>query len=155
MSLSKREFLHVLGVAAVAGFGLGRHAQAAPADAQHVLYDLPPAFTGPGSVSLLHMTDCHAQLLPLHFREPSANLGVGTMLGQLPHLVGTGFLRATGVAPGSAVRAGELIGYLADQPGHCAPAACLHWGAVLDSDHAYVDPVALIGAQPIVLLPLG
>lgn len=57
--------------------------------------------------------------------------------------------------PGSTVRAGELIGYLADQPGHCAPAACLHWGAVLDSDHAYVDPVALIGAQPIVLLPLG
>jgi len=35
-------------------------------------------------VHLLHMTDCHAQLLPIYFREPSVNLGVGTMRGQAP-----------------------------------------------------------------------
>ena len=48
------------------------------------------------------MTDCHAQLLPIHFREPSVNLGVGAMRGALPHRVGEAFLQATGVPPGSA-----------------------------------------------------
>jgi sulfur-oxidizing protein SoxB len=97
-ALERREFLSVLGAAAVAGFGFGRagdvHA-AAP-------YDLPPAFKGAGVVSLLHMTDCHAQLLPLYFREPSVNLGIGTMRGQLPHRVGQQLARAAKLAPGSA-----------------------------------------------------
>ena len=53
-------------------------------------------------MSLLHLTDCHAQLLPLHFREPSVNLGLGSMQGQLPHLVGGQLLKPAGVRPGSA-----------------------------------------------------
>jgi sulfur-oxidizing protein SoxB len=98
MSLSKRDFLQVLSCAAVAGMPLGRHAEAATDKAEEQLYDLPPF----GNVSLLHMTDCHAQLNPVYFREPSVNLGVGAMRGQLPHLVGEHLLKATGLRPGTA-----------------------------------------------------
>ena len=84
MNLSKREFLQVMGAASVAGMGVGRWATADAATASNALYDIPRF----GNVSLLHMTDCHAQLKPIYFREPSVNLGLGTMAGQLPHLVG-------------------------------------------------------------------
>jgi len=97
MTLSRREFLHVLGVAAAAGMALGRHAEADAQQAQSGLYEVPRF----GNVSLLHMTDCHAQLLPIRFREPSVNLGVGDMSGRLPHLVGEHLLRAAGVPAGS------------------------------------------------------
>ena len=80
MNLSKREFLQVLGAASVAGMGLGRWAEADAATAQQGLYDLKPF----GNVSFLHMTDCHAQLKPLYFREPSVNIGVGAMRGEWP-----------------------------------------------------------------------
>jgi sulfur-oxidizing protein SoxB len=103
MSLSKREFLQVLGAAGVAGMALSRHEEADAATAEAALYDLPPLGRGPGFVSFLHMTDCHAQLKPIHFREPSVNLGVGSMQGQLPHLVGEKLLRAAGVRPGTAL----------------------------------------------------
>jgi len=98
MSLSKRDFLQVLGAASVAGMALGRHAQADAATAQAGLYDIKPF----GNVSLLHMTDCHAQLKPIHFREPSVNLGLAGMRGQLPHLVGEHLLKKTGLRPGTA-----------------------------------------------------
>lgn len=98
MSLSKREFLQMLGAAGVAGMGLARHAEADAATAEKALYDVPRF----GNVSLLHMTDCHAQLLPIRFREPSVNLGVGSMAGQLPHLVGEQLLKKAGLRPGTA-----------------------------------------------------
>ena len=98
MSLSKREFLQMLGVAGVAGMGLARHAEADAATAEAALYELPRF----GNVSLLHMTDCHAQLLPIRFREPSVNLGIGAMAGELPHLVGEALLKKAGLRPGSA-----------------------------------------------------
>src|SRR4030095_2659322 len=84
----KREFLQVLGAGAVAGMGMGRWAQADAATASQALYDIPKF----GNVSLLHMTDCHAQLKPIYFREPSVNLGIAGMRGQLPHLVGENLL---------------------------------------------------------------
>ena len=85
--------------ASAAGLARGRYAAADAATAEQGLYDLPPF----GNVSLLHMTDCHAQLKPIYFREPSVNLGLGSMQGQWPHRVGEHLLKAAGVRPGSAM----------------------------------------------------
>jgi len=103
VTISRREFAQVLASASVAGMALSLWAEADAASAEQGLYDLPPLGTGAGHVSLLHMTDCHAQLLPLHFREPSVNLGVAGMAGQMPHLVGEHLLKRAGVRPGSAL----------------------------------------------------
>ncbi|MDX2158790.1 MAG: thiosulfohydrolase SoxB [Hyphomicrobiaceae bacterium] len=56
-----------------------------------------------GNVTLVHMTDIHAQLVPLHFREPSINIGVGTAKGKVPHITGKDFLEAYKLTPGSAL----------------------------------------------------
>ena len=98
MNLTKREFMQVLTAASAAGMGLGRFANASAQTAAEGLYDIPKF----GNVSFLHITDCHAQLKPIYFREPSVNLGVGDMKGRLPHLVGEHLLKTTGVKPGSA-----------------------------------------------------
>jgi S-sulfosulfanyl-L-cysteine sulfohydrolase len=90
--MHRREFLQVLAAAAAAGFTLDARA----AD-QRGFYDLP-AF---GNVNLLHFTDCHGQLLPVHFREPDTNIGVGAAKGKPPHLVGEALLRAFGITRGS------------------------------------------------------
>ncbi len=84
-----------MAAALACGFPLGRSASAQQAAS---LYDVPKS----GNVHLLHMTDCHAQLLPIHFREPSVNLGLGSMRGELPHLVGHNLLKAAGIRAGSA-----------------------------------------------------
>ena len=102
MNLSKRDFLQVLGAASAAGLALGRYGEADAATAERGLYDIAPF----GNVSFLHMTDCHAQLKPVYFREPSVNLGLGSMQGQLPHLVGEALLKAAGVRPGTALAHG-------------------------------------------------
>ena len=98
MNLSKRDFFQVLGAGAAAGMGLGRWADADAATAAQGLYDIPRF----GTVSFLHMTDCHAQLKPIYFREPNVNLGVGAMTGKLPHLVGEHLLKVANIRPGSA-----------------------------------------------------
>ena len=94
MNLSRREFSSVMAAALAAGFPL--HAAAATKAAN--LYNVPKT----GNVHLLHMTDCHAQLLPSYFREPSVNLGMGAMRGQLPHLVGEQLLKAAQIKSGTA-----------------------------------------------------
>ena len=100
--MDRREFLQVLAAGAAAGLNLQAAAQTAatagPAAAGDALYELPRF----GNVSLLHFTDCHAQLLPIYFREPNVNLGVGAMAGKAPHLVGEHLLKAFGVKAGSA-----------------------------------------------------
>jgi len=98
MNLTKREFMQVLGAGAVAGMGLGRYAEADAATAAKGLYDIPKF----GNVSFLHMTDCHAQLKPIYFREPNVNLGIGSMKGNLPHLVGEHLLKFAKIRPGTA-----------------------------------------------------
>jgi sulfur-oxidizing protein SoxB len=87
MNLSRREFASVLAAGLTAGFPLHREAGAVQAGSS---YNVPRS----GNVHLLHMTDCHAQLMPSYFREPSVNLGVGAMQGKLPHLVGEHLLKA-------------------------------------------------------------
>ncbi len=90
--MHRREFLRLLAVAAAAGASF--HPRHSTAQAAAELYDLP-AF---GNVSLLHVTDVHAQLLPVYFREPSVNLGNG----KPPHLVGLEFLHEYRIDPGGA-----------------------------------------------------
>ena len=83
-------------MAAAAGASLRPCASDAEAAAE--LYDVP-AF---GNVSLLHITDTHAQLLPVYFREPEVNLGVGPSAGKPPHLVGEALLKRFAIPEGSA-----------------------------------------------------
>jgi sulfur-oxidizing protein SoxB len=85
--LQRRELLRLLAAAAAAGASLRPGASEAQSAAE--LYDAPPF----GNVSLLHITDTHAQLAPIHFREPSVNIGVGAAAGRPPHLVGSAFLK--------------------------------------------------------------
>jgi S-sulfosulfanyl-L-cysteine sulfohydrolase len=98
MNLTKREFFQVMGAGTMAGMGLGAYADADAATAANGLYDIPKF----GNVSFLHMTDCHAQLKPIYFREPSINIGLGSMRGNLPHLVGEHLLKVAKVRPGTA-----------------------------------------------------
>ena len=94
--MQRREFLRLLALASAAGATL--RPGASNAQAANELYELPPF----GNVSLLHVTDVHAQLLPVYFREPSMNLGVGEAAGRAPHLVGEAFLKQFGIRAGSA-----------------------------------------------------
>ena len=94
MNLSRREFSSILTAAAVAGFPLAREASAHEAV---VNYNVPKT----GNIHLLHMTDCHAQLLPIYFREPSANIGIGGMTGRVPHLVGEHLVKYAAMQAGS------------------------------------------------------
>jgi S-sulfosulfanyl-L-cysteine sulfohydrolase len=59
-------------------------------------------FDALGNVTLLHVADIHGQLMPVYFREPSINLGVGEARGQPPHLTGKDFLKRFGIAEKSA-----------------------------------------------------
>ena len=93
--MNRREFLHMLAMAQAAGMAL--NSPAAQAADGAALYDIPRF----GNVHLLHFTDCHAQLMPIHFREPSVNLGVAQALGKAPHLVGEHLLKAFRIAPKS------------------------------------------------------
>jgi S-sulfosulfanyl-L-cysteine sulfohydrolase len=100
--ISRRDMLQV-GVAAAAvatANGLGPLGRAA---AQQRLTEAELLkFDGIGNVTLLHIADLHGQLLPVYFREPSTNLGVGEARGQPPHVTGTAFLRRFGISPRSA-----------------------------------------------------
>lgn len=95
--MNRRDFLQVVAAAAAAGL---------PVDARSALdlaagasfYDSIERF---GNVGLLHFTDCHAQLKPIFFREPSVNLGIGDAAGKPPHLVGEALLRHFGIRPGT------------------------------------------------------
>jgi len=96
--MQRREFLQVLAAGAAAGMPLAsRDLLAQQPDAAQRLYDVPSF----GNVHLLHFTDCHAQLKPIYFREPSVNLGVADAAGKPPHLVGEHLLKHFGIAPGT------------------------------------------------------
>ena len=104
MSMNRREFLQTLAVASAGGFALDASAASAPSGpaplynlAQYDLDTLP----APGRVTLMHMTDCHAQLTPIRFREPNVNLGIGEQSGKPPHLVGEALLKKFKIKPGT------------------------------------------------------
>lgn len=95
MHLSRREFLQLMAIAAAQGLPLGTASAAAHNGG---FYDLGKPR---GNVTLMHFTDCHAQLLPVHFREPDINIGVAGARGQTPHLVGKALLSHAGIKPGT------------------------------------------------------
>ena len=95
--MNRREFLEVLAVAAASGLPLDAPGALARREAES-LYALPKF----GNVSLLHFTDCHAQLLPVYYREPNINIGVGRAAGEPPHLVGEHLLKHFGIEAGTA-----------------------------------------------------
>ncbi len=94
MNVDRREFIQLLSAAAAAGMALTSRLSGAAGDDP---YDLPPF----GNVSLLHFTDCHAQLMPVYFREPSFNIGIGDAFGNPPHRVGDHFLEHFGIPRGT------------------------------------------------------
>jgi len=96
MSINRREFLQTLAVASAGGLSLSSNFAIAQESAKK-FYELPKF----GNVHLLHFTDCHAQLLPIYFREPNVNIGIGSQEGKTPHLVGEYFLKANGIPAGT------------------------------------------------------
>ena len=99
--ISRRDFLQV-GMAAsaiVGASGFGNWARLAAQ--QRLTQDQLLEFDTFGNVSLIHITDIHAQLKPIYFREPSVNLGVGSNKGAVPHVTGADFRKLYGIADGS------------------------------------------------------
>jgi sulfur-oxidizing protein SoxB len=94
MKIRRRDFLKFSGAAALSG-GLARTARTADSPS---IYDVERF----GNARILHMTDTHAQLQPVFFRESSVNIGLGDMAGKPPHLVGKAFLDRFGISPDSA-----------------------------------------------------
>ena len=97
MQMNRREFMGMLAAASAAGMAINSP-QVLAAGQGEKLYDLKPF----GNASLLHMTDCHAQLVPIYFREPNVNIGVAGAYGKAPHLVGESLLKAFNIKPGTA-----------------------------------------------------
>jgi S-sulfosulfanyl-L-cysteine sulfohydrolase len=100
--ISKREFLQATAAAAalLAGSSLGPLGRVA---AQQRLTQADILRFDPlGSLTILYLADSHAQLMPLNFREPSVNLGVGEARGQPPHITDAEFRKYFQIAAGSA-----------------------------------------------------
>jgi sulfur-oxidizing protein SoxB len=94
--MNRREFLQLLAIASASGLALNsKTTLAAKQGSTDSFYDLPAY----GNVSIMHMTDCHAQLKPIYFREPDVNIGLGSMKGKAPHLVGEQLLKQFNVRP--------------------------------------------------------
>src|ERR1700760_1832185 len=89
--MRRRQLLQAVTVSTLAGLLPRGIARAADDD----LYDVGRF----GHARILHTTDTHAQLAPVHFREPSVNIGIADMAGRPPHPVGRAFLGHVGIAP--------------------------------------------------------
>jgi len=93
--VDRREFLRLLAIAGAVGGAGGCAAGSRTAGAD--LYGAPPF----GQARLMHFTDCHAQLLPVYFREPNVNLGFADAFDRPPHLVGDALLQYASIEPHS------------------------------------------------------
>jgi len=99
--ISRREFLQA-SVAASALYGASGVGNWARLAAQQVLtQDQLLQFDAFGNVTLVHITDIHAQLKPIWFREPEINIGVGDVAGIPPHITGADFIKQFNLTPGS------------------------------------------------------
>lgn len=99
--ISRRDFLQTsMATAALYGAsGFGNWSRLAAQ--QSLTQDKLLEFDTFGNVSLIHITDIHAQLVPHYFREPSVNIGVGSNKGAVPHVTGAGFRKLYGIDDGS------------------------------------------------------
>ena len=99
MSLTRRDFIKIIGAANVAGLisACDKAPVSSALAAQENIYEVPKF----GNARILHLTDVHGQLNPVYFREPNVNLGVGDAFGRMPHLVGKHLLKEIGFKPGS------------------------------------------------------
>ncbi len=99
--ISRRDFLQASmaasAIVGASGFGQWGRLAAQQALTQDQLLE----FDTFGNVSLIHVTDIHAQLKPIYFREPEINLGVGSNVGVVPHITGADFRKAYGIEDGS------------------------------------------------------
>ncbi|MCX7297912.1 MAG: thiosulfohydrolase SoxB [Hyphomicrobiales bacterium] len=98
--ITRREMLQVSAATAALSVGAGDFSRAFAQ--QRLTQDDLTRFDAVGNVTLLHVTDIHGQLMPVYYREPSVNLGVGAAKGLPPHLTGADFLTKFGIAPKSA-----------------------------------------------------
>ena len=99
--ISRRDFLQT-SMAAAALYGTSGFGNWARLAAQQTLtQDKLLEFDTFGNVSLIHITDIHAQLKPIYFREPSVNIGVGGNKGAVPHVTGSDFRKLYGIEDGS------------------------------------------------------
>lgn len=99
--ISRRDFLQTsMAASALLGTsGFGNWARVAAQ--QSLTQDQLLQFDKYGNVSLIHITDIHAQLKPIYFREPSINIGVGGNKGAVPHVTGSDFRKMYGIEDGS------------------------------------------------------
>ncbi|PIE14455.1 MAG: thiosulfohydrolase SoxB [Rhodobacterales bacterium] len=99
--ISRRDFLQVSMAASamVGASGFGNWARLAAQQA--LTQDQLLEFDTFGNVTLMHITDIHAQMVPIFFREPEVNLGIGAANGQMPHITGADFRKAYGIEDGS------------------------------------------------------
>ncbi|NQV54402.1 MAG: thiosulfohydrolase SoxB [Rhodospirillales bacterium] len=97
--ITRRDFLQISAAAAAM---LGGSNMSLAAARQSLTQEKILEFDTVGQVTLLNFADCHAQLVPLHFREPSINIGVGNATGLPPHITGKAMLKAFKIEAGSA-----------------------------------------------------
>ncbi|SHL82437.1 sulfate thiol esterase SoxB [Paracoccus solventivorans] len=98
--ITRRHFLQAaMATSAIVGSGLGNWSRLAAQQA--LTQDQLLQFDDFGNVTLIHVTDIHAQLKPIWFREPEINIGVGEAKGRVPHVTGTEFQQMFGIAPKS------------------------------------------------------
>ena len=99
--ISRRDFLQT-SMAASAILGASSFGQWGRLAAQQALsQDQLLEFETFGNISLIHVTDIHAQMKPIYFREPSINIGVGDNKGAVPHVTGADFRKLYGIDDGS------------------------------------------------------
>ncbi|WP_294927861.1 thiosulfohydrolase SoxB [uncultured Paracoccus sp.] len=99
--ISRREFLQAgLATSAILS-GLGTSNWSRVMAQQSLAQDQLLQFDDFGNLTLIHITDAHAHLKPIWFREPDTNIGIGEAAGRVPHVVGEAFQQMFGIAPGS------------------------------------------------------
>ncbi|MGM4885044.1 thiosulfohydrolase SoxB [Tardiphaga sp. 20_F10_N6_6] len=100
--ISRRDFLQATAAASALTIGSGLGPLGRAAAQQRLTQADILRFDPLGTVTILYVADTHAQLMPLHFREPSVNLGVGEVKGMPPHLTDAEFRNYFKIAAGSA-----------------------------------------------------